>query len=290
MARTRQIKPDFFADDELAEVQPLGRLLFIGLWTLADRDGRLDDRPRKIKALLLPFDDCDADGLLNELSAGGFIVRYQAADEPFIAIRSWAKHARPFNKEPDSVIPPPPSLPLARAKLAPSCSATCRPVTVTVTDTETVTVASTSVDVDHVDDEHFDIFWSAYPTKQGKARAQRRWKKMSLTDRRLAVKAARRLAANVARCQRPDAEHCWNGDTFIGPQELYREWADEVPPRYRPATAATSSSDPTAWHGQVESCSKCGASLEGDPDRVPVQERDGSVCWLCGKCGEGVPA
>ena len=36
MARARNIKPAFFDNDELAENEPLGRLLFIGLWTLAD--------------------------------------------------------------------------------------------------------------------------------------------------------------------------------------------------------------------------------------------------------------
>lgn len=57
MARSRNIKPAFFFNEQLAEVAPLGRLLFIGLWTIADREGRLEDRPRKIKAEVLAYDD-----------------------------------------------------------------------------------------------------------------------------------------------------------------------------------------------------------------------------------------
>lgn len=50
MARARNIKPAFFMNDELAEIDPLGRLLFIGLWTIADREGRLEDRPARHKS------------------------------------------------------------------------------------------------------------------------------------------------------------------------------------------------------------------------------------------------
>jgi hypothetical protein len=49
MPRTRQIKPGFFKNDELAELPIEARLLFAGLWTIADREGRLEDRPKKIK-------------------------------------------------------------------------------------------------------------------------------------------------------------------------------------------------------------------------------------------------
>ena len=48
MARARILKPGFFANELLAEIHPYGRLLFAGLWTLADREGRLEDRPKRI--------------------------------------------------------------------------------------------------------------------------------------------------------------------------------------------------------------------------------------------------
>lgn len=62
MARTRSIKPSFFSNDILAECEPMARLLFAGLWTLADRDGRLEYRPRRIKGALFPYDNCDIGG------------------------------------------------------------------------------------------------------------------------------------------------------------------------------------------------------------------------------------
>lgn len=107
MARARNIKPSFFANDDLADIDPLGRLLFIGLWTLADREGRLEDRPRRIKAEVLPYDDCNVDGLLDDLQKHGFIQRYEAGGDRFIQVVNFAKHQNPHVKETASSIPAP---------------------------------------------------------------------------------------------------------------------------------------------------------------------------------------
>lgn len=105
MGRTRSIRPGFFLNEKLAEVNPLGRLLFAGLWTIADRRGRLEDRPRRIKAELLPYDDCDIDDLLNQLFTGGFIHRYIVAGERYIEIVNFEKHQHIPGSEAESIIP-----------------------------------------------------------------------------------------------------------------------------------------------------------------------------------------
>ncbi|HHH2615203.1 TPA: hypothetical protein ACPZV8_001248 [Klebsiella pneumoniae] len=107
MARSRNIKPGFFTNDELAECHPLGRLLFAGLWTIADKEGRLDDRPKKIKAMLLPFDEVDCDALLQQLNDHKFIIRYRVNGECYIQISNWKKHQNPHCKEAASEIPAP---------------------------------------------------------------------------------------------------------------------------------------------------------------------------------------
>ena len=108
MARSRNIKPGFFMNDELAQIHPLGRLLFIGLWTIADREGRLEDRPARIKAETLPYDDCDVDKLLNDLARYGFIIRYEVDGVRYIQVANFTKHQNPHIKEKASEIPPPP--------------------------------------------------------------------------------------------------------------------------------------------------------------------------------------
>lgn len=107
MARARNIKPGFFANEDLAECDPLARLLFAGLWCLADREGRLEDRPKRIRAELLPYDSCDADDLLNQLQARGFILRYSHGEGRFIQVLKFNSHQNPHMKEAKSSIPAP---------------------------------------------------------------------------------------------------------------------------------------------------------------------------------------
>lgn len=107
MARARNIKPSFFTNDKLAECEPLARLLFAGLWTIADKEGRLEDLPRKIKILTLPYDDCDCDKLLSQLEEHLFIERYQVENNNYIQIVNFKKHQNPHVKEAASSIPAP---------------------------------------------------------------------------------------------------------------------------------------------------------------------------------------
>ena len=107
MARTRSIKPGFFDNDALGELTPLTRLLFIGLWCIADREGRLENRPKRIKKTLLGYDDVDVDGIaemLKALHGAGFVYLYDG----YIQIMNFGKHQNPHTKEAASEIPPPP--------------------------------------------------------------------------------------------------------------------------------------------------------------------------------------
>lgn len=87
--RARGIKPGIFKNEALAEIDPpWGRALFIGLWGLADREGRLLDRPGHIAVEIFPYDLAkgrlsisQVEEMLVELSKGSdpFILRYEVA-------------------------------------------------------------------------------------------------------------------------------------------------------------------------------------------------------------------
>jgi hypothetical protein len=109
MARARNIKPGFFKNEDLAECSPWARLCFIGLWTLSDREGLLEDRPKRIKAELFAFDSIEVEPLLAELAARGFIVRYPVDGLSVISIPTFLKHQNPHHREQASELPPPPS-------------------------------------------------------------------------------------------------------------------------------------------------------------------------------------
>jgi hypothetical protein len=92
----------------------LARLCFAGLWTLADKEGRLEDRPRWIKNKLLGYDDVEVNEILDELakprncSPGAFILRYEVEGRNYIQIRKFDQYQNPHPKEQPSRIPPPP--------------------------------------------------------------------------------------------------------------------------------------------------------------------------------------
>lgn len=105
MARARNIKPGLFTNDEIVELPFETRLLFIGLWTIADREGRLVDRPKKIKMEVFPADDVDCEKSLALLAGSGFINRYQVGSHKVIEILNFTKHQAPHSTEKDSTLP-----------------------------------------------------------------------------------------------------------------------------------------------------------------------------------------
>jgi hypothetical protein len=103
--RIRSLKPGFFKNETLCELSPWHRLCYEGLWCCADRDGRLEDRPKRLKAEIFPYDDVDMDALLWDLMRGEFIVRYLADSQLLIWILSWASHQFPRTDEAASKLP-----------------------------------------------------------------------------------------------------------------------------------------------------------------------------------------
>lgn len=103
MARARNIKPAFFLNDDLAENNcALGRLLFIGLWTLADYKGDLEWRAGRIKTQVLPYDECDIKKLAINLDKSGFIRFYSDGEKIYLNIVNFTKHQNPHKNERES--------------------------------------------------------------------------------------------------------------------------------------------------------------------------------------------
>lgn len=113
MARIRSLKPEFFKDEDLATLPFEARMLFEGLWCYADREGRLEDRPKYLKAEIFPYDDVDIEKLLNLLMNPKiqdredkvFIRRYVVDGKKYIDIPEFLKHQSPHNTEKDSLLP-----------------------------------------------------------------------------------------------------------------------------------------------------------------------------------------
>lgn len=105
--RARNIKPSFFKNEDIGSLPFEARLLFIGLWCMADRKGRLENRPLRMKAELFPYDACTMQTLCNLLAVKGLILIYPEDTKQYIQIINFEKHQYPHIKEQESTIQAP---------------------------------------------------------------------------------------------------------------------------------------------------------------------------------------
>lgn len=103
MARARNIKPGFFESDQIGEVSFCARLLFIAMWQIADRCGRLERRPAKLRAYAFRYDALsvtDVEAMLGELERVGLVKTTDFDGLNVIEIPNFTKHQTPHPKEP----------------------------------------------------------------------------------------------------------------------------------------------------------------------------------------------
>lgn len=258
------MKPSFFKNELLADVAYEWRILFAGLWGLADRNGRLEERPRLIKAEVFPHDTLNVVDGLSCLDAVGLITRYTTSTgQRLIAIPCWSKHAKPFSDEPAKFPGPAGNQPTAQ--LPPAADPTLafeddddeqnRPEKAPFEDREggLRTLTSTSV-LGTLDSsllpgtsdlsphggaaraaeggpatrstlvERFERFWQAYPRRQGRGAAFRTWERLKPNDALL-----ERMLAAIAEQRR---SHDWlkDGGQYIPHPATWlnnTRWLDE---------------------------------------------------------------
>ena len=103
--RSRNIKPGVCKNEILGAYDGLTRFFFVCLPMYADREGRLEDRPMRLKAEILPYDNCDIEAILSQLAHDKFIHRYEVDGESFIQVVNFTKHQNPHKNEADSELP-----------------------------------------------------------------------------------------------------------------------------------------------------------------------------------------
>lgn len=246
--RSRNIKPGFFKCEDLAECDPLARLLFAGLWGLADRDGRLEDRPKRIKAELLPFGNCDIEILLGQLVANGFIVRYQVDEHKVIQVLNFAKHQRPHHKEPSLGLPPQdakarnvsgdaPKVPgdaqndQARAGW-PSASFGLIPSSLIPSSLIPSSGGDGEEETKEGEDQAFARFWEVCPRREEKGRALEAWKARLRegVEAEDMIVAAKNFAADCKRQER-ETKYIKLPANFLDAAHDFKEWLEKVPAR-----------------------------------------------------------
>ena len=93
--RKRMIDPGYWSDDKVIELNPMQRLLFIGMWNFADDSGVLNNSSKQIKAQIFPADSISNEVVtksLDKLHILGLIVLNE--DKTLIKIKGWSNYQK----------------------------------------------------------------------------------------------------------------------------------------------------------------------------------------------------
>ncbi|MFW6116526.1 MAG: hypothetical protein ACOC6F_02255 [bacterium] len=92
----RMISPEIWRNEKVASLPDAGRLLFIGMFSNADDDGRLKASPRFLRATIFPYDNDKTDEQLRELrdrcARQGLIRVFSSDGQEYLDIPGWSQH------------------------------------------------------------------------------------------------------------------------------------------------------------------------------------------------------
>lgn len=168
--RARNIKPGFFDNEVIGSLSMTARILFIGLWCLADKNGIVEYRPQRIKIKLFPYDSLNLIKFLEEVSQAGLIIIWADKDlgGQFIEIPTFLRHQKPHPKEKASDL-----IDILRSsrnliKLHENkCNSRLN-----------VECGMLNVECGKGGMAKFDDFYSAYPKKKNRGAAEKAWNKI----------------------------------------------------------------------------------------------------------------
>ncbi len=190
--RIRSIKPEFWASDDIAELEWEYRLLFIGLWSYVADSGVGRDNVKLITADLFPLEDDPMETLaivsrgLASLADAGLITRYRVGSKRFLHICQWAAHQK-IDRPTRSTYP----LPTCEDAIFGEVSRESREGSPPGAREQGTKGAGEQGSRDLLSDEsdgvdRFDEFWNAYDKKDGRKRCEPAYraalKKPGVTD------------------------------------------------------------------------------------------------------------
>lgn len=114
MPRKRMIVPDIWIDEGFIELPVEGRLLFIGLISMADDDGKGRGSAKGLKSQIFPSDETIGASRIEELKAmlaeKMCVIFYRVNGKEYYLLHKWHKHQYISHPQP-STLPNPPKNP-----------------------------------------------------------------------------------------------------------------------------------------------------------------------------------
>lgn len=113
MARRRMIDPAIWQSEDFAKLTLLARLLFIGMFSLADDEGKGRAKPIYLKSVIFPYEEdlrlIDVEKALSEIGTNMSVTLYSHDGSDYYLLKNWDKWQRVDKPQP-SKIPFPESL------------------------------------------------------------------------------------------------------------------------------------------------------------------------------------
>lgn len=93
MARKRMIDPNIWQSEDFSKLSTLAKLVFIGLFSLADDEGRGRCNPVYLKSTLFPYEEdirsADIDKTLSEISSNMSAIFYSCDGNNYYSLYNW---------------------------------------------------------------------------------------------------------------------------------------------------------------------------------------------------------
>ena len=188
MARKRMIDPGIWGSEDFSKLSTLAKLVFIGLFSNADDEGRGRAKAAYIKSTLFPYDDdkempaTNIDKALSEIASNMSVTFYLHGENEYYSLDKW-EDWQVINRPTPSKIPPftedslrthggltEDSLPIEKNRIEQEKKGIEKNITTSPRAKEP------SPKERH--EETFKEFWSAYPKKRSKNDALKAWLKL----------------------------------------------------------------------------------------------------------------
>jgi hypothetical protein len=250
------IQPEIWTDEGFLSLSISARLMFIGMISGADDEGRGLATDRCLKARIFPADDVTLEQVRkyrDEVAAAVNVRIYDVDDKKYYELRKWRNHQR-LERPSKSIIPPAPSESGIDTGLITDTSGTLHPELKKELKKESMC-------------DGFDDFWTLYPRHVNRVGAMKAWN-ARLKDKTLVTSEVMAAVTNYVRTVAgKELEYVMHPATFLGPGLRWKDYL-VTGSKYVPAAAATANA---MWV-----CTMCGKEYG-----KAVPRYIGGVCKEC---------
>jgi hypothetical protein len=234
MARRRMIDPNFWTSEDISKLNIQQRLLVIGLFSNADDEGKGKANPAAIRSAVFTYDDISLQEITWDIEVIQTVINiifYEIDGSKYYKFINWTKWQR-VDKPQKSLIPDQNSNDSENRSKNDSENDSVEseepfsPKGKEKKGTKEYIVASDECDI------RFEEFWKAYPKRDGKAVALKKWQtfwKNKQINFEEIMEGLRRykIFVNHERTTRKFDRAWLSGSTFVNQRQWESEWAIE---------------------------------------------------------------